>query len=421
MREKRKNRASSDPFLSKRTVILLGLAAYLGGLLVGLAFIVAVPCVNNRDNLMELAVEQAESVLETYAPSSGASYGTEFYLFNENGSVIFSIAQFLTPGEREKLVGYANKAFEQGSIYQVTLLKTGDQDPGKLTLCIVCGVVRESQSGRQFAGILLRDLKDVDVSVETFAGIYTLIFLTAALLISYIIRGQRDLNRMRRDLVANVSHELKTPITSIKAIAEILHDGMAESAEDVHRYSASILRETDNLEDMVMEILELSRLQSRRFELKKRYIHADGLLRPLVDRYMMLCTDLGVQFDCSDLEGYETSPPLYTDTENITKVLIVLLDNAIKFTGRGGKVSLILNPGKNYLTVSVRDNGPGIRAEELDHIFDRFYKADAARNSRGSGLGLAIAHEITRGLNEKLWVESTYGEGSEFFCTIHYK
>ena len=406
--------------MSRRAGILIGLAAYLGGLLLGLAFIIAVPSINNRSDLMELAAEQTESVLETYS-SSSPTYGTEFYLIGEDGAVIFSITQFLFPSEREKLLTYANDTFRQGSIYQLKILKAGDRDTGKATLCIVCGVVRESRGGRQFAGLLLRDLRDIDVSAETFAGIYTLLFLTAALLISTIIRGQRGLNRMRRDLVANVSHELKTPITSIKAIAEILHDGLAESPEDIHRYSASILRETDNLEDMVMEILELSKLQSRRFELKKQNIHVDGLLRPLVDRYMMLCVDLGIAFDYSNLEGYETGPLLYTDTENITKVLSILLDNAIKFTGRGGRVSMVLNPGKSFLTVSVRDTGPGIRAEDLDHIFDRFYKADTARNSKGSGLGLAIAYEITRGLDEKLWVESTYGKGSEFFCTIHYK
>ena len=421
MREKRKNRASADSSVTRRASVLVGLTAYLGGLLLGLAFIIAVPCVNNRSDLMELAAEQTESVLETYSSSSSPTYGTEFYLIGEDGTVIFSITQFLFPSEREKLLSYIPELFRQGSLYQLKILKMGDRDAGKATLCIVCGVVRESHSGRQFAGLLLRDLRDIDVSAETFAGIYTLLFLTAALLISTIIRGQRDLNRMRRDLVANVSHELKTPITSIKAIAEILHDGLVENPGDIHRYSASILRETDNLEDMVMEILELSRLQSHRLEPKKESIHVDGLFRPLADRYMMLCVDLSVQFDYSSLEGYETGPLLYTDTETITKVLSILLDNAIKFTGRGGRVSLILNPGKNFLTVSVRDTGPGIRAEDLDHIFDRFYKADTARNSKGSGLGLAIAFEITRGLDEKLWVESTYGKGSEFFCTIHYK
>ena len=154
-------------------------------------------------------------------------------------------------------------------------------------------------------------------------------------------------------------------------------------------------------------------------ELNKGKVYADGLFPALIDRYMMLCTDLGVHFTC-DAE-LEKIPPLDTDPEQIIKVLSVLLDNAIKFTGKGGEVSLILKPGKSFLTVSVKDNGPGIKAEDLDHIFDRFYKADVTRNSKGSGLGLAIAHELMRALGEKLWVESTYGVGSEFFCTIHYK
>ena len=99
----------------------------------------------------------------------------------------------------------------------------------------------------------------------------------------------------------------------------------------------------------------------------------------------------------------------------------MLLDNAVKFSGRGGKVWLKLEPGRDCLTVCIRDNGPGIRAEDLDHIFERFYKADVSRNSKGSGLGLAIAHEIVKSLGEKLWVESDYGKGSAFYCTIHYK
>jgi signal transduction histidine kinase len=419
MREARKNRASSDSSLSKRRIVLLGLLIYLGGLLVGTAFILAIPCLNNRENLLELAVEQTESVLDTYTPSDGPTFGTEFYLISEDENIIFSITEFLHPSEQEKLFDFARMTFAKEPLYCLRVLRMGDDDPGKPTLCIVCGVVRESRAGLPFAGILLRDLKDLDISLETFSGIYTLIFLTAAWLIAYFAREQRDLNRMRRDLVANVSHELKTPITSIKAIAEILHDGMADSPQEIHRYSASILAETDNLEDMVLEILELSRLQSRHIEVKKDKIYADGLLQPLIDRYMMLCTDLGVRFEWTEPDC-DIIPPLYTDREMITKVLSVLLDNAIKFTGKDGLVSLNLAPGKGLLTVSVKDNGPGIKAEDLDHIFDRFYKADVTHNTKGSGLGLAIAHETSRALGEKLWVESTYGAGSEFFCTIHY-
>lgn len=419
MREMRKNKASSNPSRPKWRILLLGLGVYLLGLLLGSAFIIGVPCLHNRESLLGLAADETESLLDIFAPAGGPTYGTEFYLIAEDGNIIYSNQEFLYPGEKDRLLGFAKDALTHDPLYQVHILRMGETAPGKPTLCLVAGVVRESRGGRLFSGILLRDLRDLDVTLESFAGIYTLIFLTAAWLIAYIAHEQRELNQMRRDLVANVSHELKTPITSIKAIAEILHDGMADSPQEIHRYSASILTETDNLEEMVMEILDLSRLQSHRMDLKKSKIYPDGLFLPLIDRYMMLCTDLGVHFACSP--DSDAIPPLLTDPENMTKVLSILLDNAIKFTGKGGHVSLLFKPGKGFLTVSVKDDGPGIRAEDLDHIFDRFYKADTARNSKGSGLGLAIAHEIVKTLEEKLWVESTYGQGSEFFCTIHYK
>ena len=420
MKKMKRNKAYSAHPPIRKNVIIIAILGYFAGLLIGLAFTIAVPVLNGKDNLFELAEEQTRSILETYIPSSGPTYGTEFYLFRDDDVIIYSNTEFLHPSEREKLSVYADAAFEKGRLYQMTVLKMGDSGKGRNALCVVCGVTREGHNGRNFAGVLLRDLKDIDISIETFIGIYTLLFVTATLLILYIIREQKGVNQMRRDLVANVSHELKTPITSIKAIAEILHDGMVTDSADIHRYSASILKETDNLEEMVMEILELSRLQSHSLSLKKEIIYADGLFPPLVDRYMMLCTDLNVQFLWQEPD-YAVIPPLYTNIENITKVLSILLDNAIKFTGKGGQVSLSLSPGKDSLTVSVRDNGPGIRAEDLERIFERFYKADATRNTTGSGLGLAIAHEITQELGEKLWVESTYGAGSEFFCTIHYK
>ena len=98
----------------------------------------------------------------------------------------------------------------------------------------------------------------------------------------------------------------------------------------------------------------------------------------------------------------------------------ILLDNAVKFTGKGGTIWISNQIGPKYVTFCIRDNGPGIRSDEVDRIFDRFYKADTAHNSSGSGLGLAIADEIATGLGEKLWVESTFGVGSAFYFTIGY-
>ena len=225
-------------------------------------------------------------------------------------------------------------------------------------------------------------------------------------------------NRMRRDLIANVSHELKTPITSIRAMTEVLHDGILKDHAARHGFCAKIIEETDRLEQLVLDILELSKLQSNRAEFHKTLIYADSLFPPVIDRYMMLCGDLGITLNANDLN---LDAKLYTDSEKIILLLSTLLDNAVKFTGTGGTVWISSQITAKTFTVCVRDNGPGIRNEDVSRIFDRFYKTDIAHNSKGSGLGLAIADEITKGLGEKLWVESTYGVGTSFFFTISMK
>jgi len=213
---------------------------------------------------------------------------------------------------------------------------------------------------------------------------------------------------------------LKTPITAIRAMAEVLHDGMIKDHATKHMYSGKIMEEADKLEQLVLDILELSRLQSNRTEFKKIDVYADGILPPVVDRYMMLCGDLGITLDTTDLD-LEHLPMLYTDPETLITLINILMDNAVKFTGEGGTIWLSCKPGAKSVTFCVRDNGPGIRSEDTKRIFERFYKADIAHNSSGSGLGLAIADEIARGLDEKLWVESTYGVGTAFFFTVSYK
>ena len=170
---------------------------------------------------------------------------------------------------------------------------------------------------------------------------------------------------------------------------------------------------------LVLDILELSRLQSKREKFEKRRVHADGILPPVVDRYMMLCGDLGITLDVSQLHLADI-PPLHTDIEKIATLMGILLDNAVKFTGKGGHIWISNQIGPKYTTFCIRDDGPGIQSEDVQRIFDRFYKADTAHNSNGSGLGLAIADEIAKGLGERLWVESKYGEGSAFYFTISY-
>ena len=107
--------------------------------------------------------------------------------------------------------------------------------------------------------------------------------------------------------------------------------------------------------------------------------------------------------------------------EKFPTLMSIFLDNAVKFTGQGGRIWISEQIGSRAVTFCIRDNGPGIRSEDMHRIFDRFYKADTAHNSSGSGLGLAIAQEIINGLGEKMWVESTYGQGSSFYFTVSYR
>jgi len=229
-----------------------------------------------------------------------------------------------------------------------------------------------------------------------------------------------DFMKLQRDLVSNVSHELKTPITSIKAVAELLYDGMYRTEDERKRYSQTILRESDRLNDLVREILNLSRLQSNREKFEKHVFYADGVFTPVIDRYRMMCEDMGINIDVSEL-ALEAIPALYSDPQQLPRVWMIILDNAMKFAGEGGHIKITQKLGNDNAVFCISDDGPGISRKDINRIFDRFYKADLTRNTQGSGLGLSIANEIMRGLKEKLWVESVEGEGSSFFFTVSYK
>ena len=114
-------------------------------------------------------------------------------------------------------------------------------------------------------------------------------------------------------------------------------------------------------------------------------------------------------------------PPVWTNRKNMARLLDILLNNAVKFVGEDGVISVDGRADAKKLTVCVRANGPGIYRADQSHIFDRFYMGDLSHNAKGSGLGLAIAREIVSHLHERLWVESSPGRGAAFFFTIHWK
>ncbi len=406
---------------SRTSVFLTAVALYVLGMIFGSAFIVCVPSFKYHDALLTIARDRGSYTLTHFVDYPYPTFGTEYYLYRSDGDLIVREQLFLPDKEIPRLTELMPELMEKGHIYKLRRFPLGEEGKrnGKV-FCILAGCTVENDRGLRFGSLIVRDLNDINIFLVTFAGIYTLIFAAALFLLLRISHQQDELLKLQRDLVSNVSHELKTPITSIKAMAELLHDGMYETEEDMKHYTASILTESDRLKELVKEILELSKIQNHKAELKKEKCFAEALFAPVVDRYMMLCGDLGITLDTSELALNEL-PPLYTDPKYITRVMNILLENAVKFVGSGGRIEMGVEKKPHCAMFWVRDNGPGIDSKDIDRIFERFYKSDLTHNSQGSGLGLSIAAETIKGLGEKIGVQSTLGVGSQFFFTVEYK
>nr|WP_317332324.1 HAMP domain-containing sensor histidine kinase [uncultured Romboutsia sp.] len=231
-------------------------------------------------------------------------------------------------------------------------------------------------------------------------------------------KESKMLDQMRKDYIANVSHELKTPVTSIRAIAEILNDDELKDSIDRKKYYSMILRESIRLEVLIKDMLELSRLQSDNVAFEKSYVSASDIINEVIEKFEIMADDLDIDFITPEkLDGI---PDIYTNRNRIVQILIILLDNAFKFTPEEGVVCLEVSIKDEYLEISVIDSGIGIDKENIPFIFDRFYKVDKSPNSNGTGIGLSIAYEIIKHLNENIYVESEVGRGSKFTFTIHY-
>jgi two-component system, OmpR family, phosphate regulon sensor histidine kinase PhoR len=226
----------------------------------------------------------------------------------------------------------------------------------------------------------------------------------------------RRLESVRRDFVANVSHELRTPISSIKAIVETLEGGAMEDRVAARDFLARMHTEVDGLSHLVSELLSLSRIESGEDAPRMGSVRPADLvdravarLRPLADRAFV---SLAVAAD-ADL------PPVHADAEKIGQVLINLLHNAIKFTPSGGRVDVSATPEDGRVRFSVRDTGAGLAQEELERVFERFYKGERSRAGGGTGLGLAIAKHIVQAHGGAIAAESDGpGRGATFGFTL---
>ncbi len=257
--------------------------------------------------------------------------------------------------------------------------------------------VAETEPGRQFLRMIATPLG------------------SGSLVLLQDISELRRLEAVRRDFISNISHELRTPVASLKVLAETLQEGAIDDRAVAQDFLHKINIEVDRLTQMVNELGELSRIESGEFSFKIEPVDVEDIVTRVAERLRAQAERGGLSLKVDIPHGLLKA---LADEERVEQVVVNLLHNAIKFTPPGGRVTISTKVEGDSILVSVADTGVGIPADDLPRIFERFYKADKARVGGGTGLGLAIANHIVEALGGKIWAESIEGKGSTFTFTI---
>jgi signal transduction histidine kinase len=228
---------------------------------------------------------------------------------------------------------------------------------------------------------------------------------------------QRQLEALRRELVAWAGHDLRTPLASIRGIVEALADDIVEDPETRQRYLHTARRDIQNLSALIDDLFEMAQLDAGGLKLERMPASLTDLISDTLESFNQLAANAGVQLDGSVAPGVD---PVLMDVQRIGRVLNNLVSNAIRHTRAGGLVSLMASRSDGGVRVEVLDSGEGIPPDALPQVFDRFYRGDTSRNraTGGAGLGLAIARGIVEAHGGKIGVESAPGAGSRFYFTL---
>lgn len=230
--------------------------------------------------------------------------------------------------------------------------------------------------------------------------------------------AQRDrLERARTDLVAAVSHDLRTPLTSIRAMVEAILDGVVAEPDAVQRYLRLIQQETEHLGRLIDDLFELARIESGSLELRLASVPLGELVAETVDGLQIQAEEKGVDLH---VRCDPDLPRVTVDGPRVQRALVNLIDNAIRHTPAGGSVHVEVGRQNGQVQVAVVDTGEGIAPEDQPHVFDQFYRGEKSRSrqSGGAGLGLAIARGIVEAHRGNIRVESAPNRGSRFVVTL---
>ncbi|HLA06517.1 MAG TPA: HAMP domain-containing sensor histidine kinase [Anaerolineales bacterium] len=233
-------------------------------------------------------------------------------------------------------------------------------------------------------------------------------------MISRVLFAQRS----QRDFVANVSHELKTPLTSIQGFAQAILDDTADTPELRRQAAQVIYEEAARMHRMALDLLDLARLEGGTADLDMSSVDIRLLIQNIVEKFSLQAQKANVNL-ISHVSG--NLPDLIGDGDRLSQVFTNLVDNALKFTPPNGQVTLSARVDQAEMEISVTDSGQGVPADALPRLFDRFYQVDSSRaggEKHGAGLGLAIAQEIVQAHGGKIGVRSLVGQGTTFVIRL---
>jgi signal transduction histidine kinase len=228
---------------------------------------------------------------------------------------------------------------------------------------------------------------------------------------------QRQVETLRRDLIAWVSHDLQTPLASIRAIVEALADGMVEDADTAQRYLRTAQKDIGALSELIDDLFQMAQLDAGGLPLEREVNSLSDLISDTLESFSELASRQEVSLQGSVTPGTD---PLLMDVQRIGRVLSNLVSNALRHTPPGGSVQVQAQRAGREVLVEVRDNGEGIQPEDLPFVFERFFRGEKSRNraTGGAGLGLAIAKGIIEAHGGRIWVESQPGQSTCFSFTL---
>lgn len=228
----------------------------------------------------------------------------------------------------------------------------------------------------------------------------------------------RQLENMRRDFAANVSHEIKTPLTAIKGFVETLQQGSVDDPEDAKRFLGIIAKHVNRLNYIINDLMSLSRIE--KMDEKDELTFKETDIKAIVEAAMAVCREKAETMNVSVYSDCDADISAVVDPYLMEQAFVNLLDNAIKYSEQGGRVEILVRSSADETVIRFRDSGVGISEEHIPRLFERFYRVDKARSRKmgGTGLGLAIVKHIILSHGGRVTVDSTPGKGSVFAIHI---